>query len=513
MLKVIIADDERVIREGISELIDWKSLDLELIGLCKNGIEAYDMILDESPDIVMTDIKMPGMSGIELIERVAHTDPDVQFILLSGYGEFEYARAAMRNGVHHYLLKPCGIEQVVEALEAASRERYHKQAARLWERQYTAAQNTLCQNVMINVFNELAVAAGADHKKIYHPYRRYFDFEDTRYELSFLNGLREADLTDCFSAILEYHRHHAPNIPLYGIYVPGTLAVFCQGYSVERESLDALMESLSHRAQEKIFVRDARRFSNLRTLLDCVWDKVSPHGTITYLNDHRPLALCNYRGMIHSIKNLCFDICALQKSPLEVRRPAQKAKIRELKRNLNGVTNPDFLIQLCSSVLMTFSNASLFCTPVEATEWMMEMQNCNTADEMRKLFLPLLDRMVENTANISDQNELILRIQHCVSENLSNPDLTLKWIAEKHLYMNVDYVSRKFVKETGRKFSGYLTEMRIQRAKELLANGDSETIQAIAELVGSGNNPQYFSQIFKKNTGMTPTAYAKMMRG
>ena len=77
--------------------------------------------------------------------------------------------------------------------------------------------------------------------------------------------------------------------------------------------------------------------------------------------------------------------------------------------------------------------------------------------------------------------------------------------------MNVDYVSRKFVRETGEKFSKYLTDARIQRAKSLLADGDVEKIQFIAEQVGCGNNPQYFSQIFKKNTGMTPSAYARVM--
>ena len=79
--------------------------------------------------------------------------------------------------------------------------------------------------------------------------------------------------------------------------------------------------------------------------------------------------------------------------------------------------------------------------------------------------------------------------------------------------MNVDYVSKKFIKETGSKFSNFLTELRIQKAKELLTGCDSEKIQNVAEQVGCGNNPQYFSQIFKKNTGMTPSAYAKMMSG
>ena len=121
MLKLVIADDERIIRETISTIIDWKQYDIELVGLCKNGLEAYDMILDESPDIVLTDIRMPGMDGLELIQRISQTDLNTQFIILSGYGEFEYAKTAMKYGVRHYLLKPCSDVQILESIQDIAR--------------------------------------------------------------------------------------------------------------------------------------------------------------------------------------------------------------------------------------------------------------------------------------------------------------------------------------------------------------------------------------------------------
>ena len=82
MFKLLIADDERLIREALSTTIDWKMYDIELIGICRNGIEAYDMILDESPDIVLTDIRMPGMSGLDLIRRTSEAGISIQFIIL-----------------------------------------------------------------------------------------------------------------------------------------------------------------------------------------------------------------------------------------------------------------------------------------------------------------------------------------------------------------------------------------------------------------------------------------------
>ena len=107
MLKILIADDEKIIRETIANLIDWQSLGLNLIGCGKNGLEAYNMILDEYPDIVLTDIRMPLLSGLDLIEKIYALNKNTQFIILSAYNVFEYAQKAMQFGVKHYLLKPC----------------------------------------------------------------------------------------------------------------------------------------------------------------------------------------------------------------------------------------------------------------------------------------------------------------------------------------------------------------------------------------------------------------------
>ena len=114
MLKLLIVDDERIIRETMATIIDWNTLDIQLIGTAKDGIEAYNIILDEYPDIVLTDIKMPALSGIELIAKIHEINPQTQFIILSGYGEFEYAKKAMQYGVKHYLLKPCNEMQIVD---------------------------------------------------------------------------------------------------------------------------------------------------------------------------------------------------------------------------------------------------------------------------------------------------------------------------------------------------------------------------------------------------------------
>ena len=116
MCNVLLVDDERVILEGISQVVDWAGCGMELIGTARNGIEAYEKIMTNPPDIVISDISMPGLDGIGLVEKTASTFPDVKFIMLSGYKDFDYARRAMQYGVKHYLLKPCNEAQIVAAV-------------------------------------------------------------------------------------------------------------------------------------------------------------------------------------------------------------------------------------------------------------------------------------------------------------------------------------------------------------------------------------------------------------
>lgn len=117
MYKILLADDERIILDGMAGIIEWEALGASLIGKAQNGNEAYEKILHKQPHIVITDIKMPGMDGLELIKKVSAVSPSVQFIVLSGFGEFEYAKEAMKYGVKHYLLKPCNEQQIISSLE------------------------------------------------------------------------------------------------------------------------------------------------------------------------------------------------------------------------------------------------------------------------------------------------------------------------------------------------------------------------------------------------------------
>ncbi len=113
MWTLLIADDERTIREGMAFSIDWKALGIDRVFLAADGREAYEMIKKEKPDIAIIDIIMPEMTGVEVIARLKEEGENTEFIIISGYSEFNYAREAIRYHVNNYILKPCDIEEII----------------------------------------------------------------------------------------------------------------------------------------------------------------------------------------------------------------------------------------------------------------------------------------------------------------------------------------------------------------------------------------------------------------
>lgn len=120
-MKILIADDELYIRQGLEKL-DWSSLGLKMCGTAKNGAEAIELAKSARPDIILSDIRMPNMDGLEMAERFMQINPRCAIIFLTGYREFEYARKALALGAFDFLLKPTNPEEIMECCERAVKE-------------------------------------------------------------------------------------------------------------------------------------------------------------------------------------------------------------------------------------------------------------------------------------------------------------------------------------------------------------------------------------------------------
>lgn len=119
MYKVLIIDDEVFIREGMKQIIPWAEMGCELVGEAKDGEEGVEKIMQLMPDIIISDIRMPKKSGLEMIDEIKSINRNMQILILTGFREFEYAQQAIRLGVLRFLLKPSKIDEIKEAVNAA----------------------------------------------------------------------------------------------------------------------------------------------------------------------------------------------------------------------------------------------------------------------------------------------------------------------------------------------------------------------------------------------------------
>lgn len=440
MLKLIIADDERMIRETISTIIDWKQHDIELVGLCKNGLEAYDMILDESPDIVLTDIRMPGMDAMELIEKTSEIDSPPQFILLSGYGEFEYAKKAMKYGVKHYLLKPCHESQILESIRDVAKD---------------------C------------------HQKYSMPY-----------------------LETYLSCLSEYCTRKMPYVIIHGIYTRNTLILFFRDCAVKYDNFLKFLISVEMPGQPVRPQVELVSHRNLCSLLPVILDKVRRYSIIYYIHSFHVISCCNYNVILEELEQLSSSIMG-----------GDSGKLNQLTGLLDEIQDLKFLKQISSSLFLKIALNNLQVSTAELTNFLNVLEQETELSRVKEIIIRYLESFLEKQKNMDTTSGMVGQIFEYVEQNISSPSLNLKFISEQKLFMNTDYVSRKFQKETGVKFSTYLTSVRIRKAKEYLAASDPEKIQNVAKMVGCGNNPQYFSQLFRKQTGMTPSAYVAMVHG
>lgn len=382
MYKVLLADDERIILDGISSMIEWSSFETSLIGAAQNGIDAYRLIMEERPDIVISDIKMPGMGGLELIEKVSRDYPSIRFILLTGFGQFEYAKKAMSYGVRHYLLKPCNESHIIDSLQSVIGELKKEESAQKVKNDLEMMK----PHLMKQMLKELVTGSRIEDETCL----RFFSEQKVIRLILF--SVRDGDDKD-----------------------------YAQG-----------VESIADEVLNGSVIASAC----VQQVLVCAVDgKVAP-------------------------------------AVLEEKMKS----VQELSRHL----------------LQFEPEASL--------------SESGSISEASAMYEKAYAQIVQHEG---ERSVLIGRMLDLIEKEASNPKLSLKWAARNMLYMNPDYLGKLFKQETGERFSSYVAKVRIEKAIAKMKKSKNTAIGALAEELGFGHNPKYFSLVFKKYTGFTPSEFRK----
>lgn len=496
MIKLLIADDEKIIRETIASLIDWNSLGISLIGTAENGIEAYNMILDDYPDIVLTDIKMPGLSGLDLIQRIHEINPDTQFVILSGYGEFKFAQRAMQYGVKHYLLKPCNEEQIIESLMCA-KEDYLETIS---SRSGVFSDSGVVNQIMIkNILTYYLQTTPDLLESSPSPYQSYTDLKGKPYTLFYIYYIGMDDFLSICCELSDQINEKFPRSFVSLFYVKGTMICFFPSDSKLEKNVTQFLNELKQKPSGKLSEFECQNYDSLHLLMQAFIRRLKNYEIIYQIINHSALPVYNY----HSIVKEMYRLTDLAFSP---DHDAALSALDALFTILDDISDPDLLKQQASSLIIYAVSRQTAPDMTEPMKYLLSINQLDHSDSIRLSLRAKLTDLFKSYHASNSQVSVSQRIISYTEQNLEKPGLSLKWIAENYLFMNVDYLSKRFVKETGMKFSKYLNDLRIQKAKHYMELG-TYNVQEVAELVGCGQNPQYFSQIFKKNTGLSPSQY------
>lgn len=534
-IKVFLVEDEMVIRRGIKNSIDWEKEGYIFCGEASDGELAYPMIIKEKPDILITDIRMPFMDGLELCKLVKEELPNINILILSGYDEFDYAKEAIRLGVTEYLLKPISSGKLLEALNGVSesirREKEDKDLVRKYMEemrentehekqkffeQMIAGNLSMADALETGKKYEMNLSAGmynlllfrftlgeenrksgellgeAEYaiKKLTERLEYVFEFQRDVEGWAFLlmadNEEQMSERVKELSKDLEEIMKNYSTITYFGG-IGQPVARLRELEESFREAERALAARFTMELNRIISVEDIRMAQNVDTLDDI---EITSFGEIEKTRTMLEKFLNN--GAEDEIDEFV-DVY-----------------INELpEENLKSVLMRQYIIMDAYIVMMSF------CEKIEGIEGEMQaqseelknsMKTIQTLEEIKNYIRMLLKKIIGVRDTISGRrySDIIEIAKDQIRKTYMSDEISLNTIAAE-VGMSPSYFSSIFSKEMGKTFVEYLTEIRMDRAKELLMCSSMKTSE-IGYEVGY-KDPHYFSYIFKKTQNCTPKEF------
>ena len=555
MIKLFLVEDEIVMRDGIKKQINWEKEDIEFVGEASDGELAWPMILETKPDIVLTDIKMPFMDGLELSALVRKELPDTSIIILSGYDEFSYAQQAVSLGVTDYLLKPLPPGKLLECIRRVQDkiEKERSQQGSVWSdelarEQKDAEKNLLFRALVTNDRPLKEILAMSDHLGIPISARYYAVMLMTVRGKD--NAMPSEDVRSALSEIPE-------QIPGWIFFDRNENGFAMIGMANSKVELDSTKDQLIRRLKETVgqeadhtwFIGAGETVGRISDIGKAYYsaNKAFSCRFITQLNRVVTSAESDsVRADLYSTRLTADQADAASPGSagdgpaLDLSRAVTDDSSREMLENflrtgtleeaepfLEGVFRSIGENNLKSRLFLTYLSMDMYFTMVRflrglgrrVDEVEEECGNINsllknhvTVDEIRNyLALYLKELILLRDHNTEKRYGKILREAVAyIDENYDSEEISLNRVAQR-VGMSPNHFSSIFSQEMGTTFIEYLIGKRMEKAKELLRTTQMRSSE-VAYRVGY-RDPHYFSSTFKKMQGMTPREYRMSSQG
>ena len=518
MYKIIIADDDEILLRGLSNNLDWEGLGITIVAAVDNGVKAFQAVKENNPDILLTDVCMPEMDGIELINNVKQFNPDISTVIFSAHDEFSYVHKAIKQGAEDYLLKPIDLEYL--------------------------------SSLMIKIIN-----GKENQKEINRKIKIFSTFENEKentikrsfYSDALLGKLNKVPSRDTDNGCLPGDNLHAFNVIIL---------------KTIKKNISDIQEIIKKYQERDLFFL---QFQGKTLLLGMAETVTQLKGNLSDLkkeilsdfpntSEFIPLGFANGNivSTIYSLQESYQTACkAAELFFIDTEQPdiyisdfkAEKVQENKYFENLSynlahaallGNFNAvkDYLtyyersIVDCgpkAKVVFTYTLSMIFSELERSAESMdIHLENLigSSTDILNQMFSSeifsksneiLKDKLLLLAAGLNQKNDKsaeqkVLNALKFIKENYKDSELRISKVCTE-VGLSKSYFSIVFKASTGESFTDYLTQLRISKAKELLYNTNYRSYE-VSYMVGY-NNPTYFSSTFKKLTGFTPSEFAR----
>lgn len=535
VLKVLITDDEQMICNLIANILDWETMGFQIIGMANTGIEAFDIIQKEKPDVVISDIRMPGYDGIQLIQKTAEAGIQTVFVMISGYKQFEYAQNAMKYGVKYYLLKPISEEKLRETMLEIGKELDVKKQKIVEEkhlrRQVQEARDKMKRRFLTTVLeiderDERQV--DINRNVVNEEYNT--EFKDGEYRAIFV----KVDIRGGVGKSVEYLQDRIEQyIEKFGkdfseaisTYTHSGIVVFFNYKNDNSEEVKRKIEELWTDLDN--YIKNFEGFSVVIGVSKATGQFKEAKKCIAESMDAVKYRIKNLENKI-----LYYDEFDYQRKPVgtiitPVKSQNYLAKVEN--GSIEGANACiDEAIRMIRYEIDAYSPVMVYDTLIRFVEMVNATLDKEQKEKMEEYFGQWNERIDNERTELKlteATKEYVAKVIQFVQEEKKNKDIRpireVKTYLEENYHqeinltdladmvgLNASYLSALFKKETGMTYTEYVMFCRLEKAKELLA-GTGKSIAEIADAVGY-HDTRHFSKLFTRNIGLKPSEYRKL---
>lgn len=491
MYKLYLLDDEPFILEGLKYIIDWEEYGFDVVGTSSNGEDGFNFIKNEDVDLIITDIMMPKMTGLELISNLKKINHNAKFIVLSAFQEFQYAKEAISMGAENYLTKPIDEDELIQTIEGVKKK---IEKIKLEKVDTKIFKNDLILKLICNKNNDGVLD------------RLRLEGVNLNYKNLCVVILEFAEGGNINNHILNY----IDNLNYeYCVNLQNQILIIMDKESINKDTLRNLKDDLSSITNEQIYISRGKYVDSIDNL-NCSYQSAKDiheyklvYPNISWIRE--------YKEKSYNLENIDYiDFDHLKKLLLNKDNKKSLNYIESIFSKLKKDENLT-VKQIKTKSIEVFLNVYNYFNDSKIIKGLdLYLEKVINSVNLDQIQLELNNMIKHRQSKLEETDDsispIILKLLRNIEENYSK-DLNLKEISETY-NINSIYLGQLFQKETGILFSDYLNNFRVNKAKNLLVETSLKAAE-IGELVGYANK-NYFYRKFKDIVGITPSEWRKI---